>query len=449
MGEFHKHSKQQEVNETIQNENEVVIKKETPIQSDYNKQEDGRKKKRKAIRRLLFSLAFILVLITVSVLIYVKYLTASINRKPYENNVVMQEEKFDTDENDTSGKFEKLNPNEVKWNDSGDIKKVKGITNILLVADSEQESEEYPRGRSDTIIIVTINTKNKTLKLTSIMRDTYVQIPGCRDNRINTAYRTGDIPLLEKTIEENFNVSVDGYIKVDFNSFTEIVDELGGVEITLTEEEAEWLNKGNHIFDPASRVVEAGTHTLNGSQTLGYCIIRRIPTVDGLRYDFGRVWRQKLVLTTLFNKYKDERITKILAMAPRILSNITTDLPENKILSLVMTVLDLNVNEVQTLTVPIEGSYDGRMIRGMAVLVPNLDRNIQALDLFLYGEDRQEEEDGMDITDYEIDFSLTESNFKLKSIDEYTEKAFDVMKGYSNLTLKDVFEVGYQCSGNN
>ncbi|MDO5292460.1 MAG: LCP family protein [bacterium] len=422
-------------------ENKIVIKKDSPLNA-YISEEENTSNKKKIRKRIAIGSLVLLLAIAVSIVLYTKHLLGFINYKDYDqhNNVVVQDEEFDTDDSGTYGNWDKLDPGDVEWNNTGEIKKVEGVTNLLFIAEEKEDWEI--RGRSDVIIIVTVNTNDKTLKLTSIMRDTYVQIPGYQDNRINSAYRTGDIPLLEKTLKMNFNIAVDGYIKVDFDSFAKIIDRLGGVELTLTAEEADWLNESNHVLDKASRNLTAGTHRLNGAQALGYSRIRKIKTVDGITNDFGRVWRQKLLLTKLFNDYKDQSLTKIVSIAPDILSLITSDLPESKLISLAMTAIDLNVNQIETLCVPVNGSYESKLIRKMAVLVPDLEENIAAINSFIYnGKLDCEYIEEKRIEDYQINFSLTESNFKLKSIDSYTKTAFNILQGKDTLTLKDVLDL--------
>lgn len=312
---------------------------------------------------------------------YLWHILGYYNQKDFsDGNVVYQEEKFDTEEDKG---YEKADPESIIWQKYGELKKVEGVTNILLFGEENQDNGS--RGRADVIIIATIDTNNNSLKLTSIMRDTYVQIPGYRDNRINSSYRTGDVPLLEETIKENFNIEVDGYIKVDFDSFTEIIDALGGVEVTLSAEEAEWLNDGNHIRDKNSRNLTAGTHILNGSQALGYSRIRYVRTPNGLGSDFGRIWRQKHILLQVFNKYKDQSILDILDMAPDILKLIQTDYSKTELLSLVKTVMDLVVDEIETFSIPVKNGYSVKDIRGMDVLIPDLQVNIDALNEFIYG----------------------------------------------------------------
>ena len=88
-----------------------------------------------------------------------------------------------------------------------------------------------------------MNTEQKSLKMVSFMRDCYVSIPGYRDNKLNAAYNNGGGELVSKTIEQNFGVRPDGYIRVNFEAFRKVINKIGGVEVTLTEDEARYLYK--------------------------------------------------------------------------------------------------------------------------------------------------------------------------------------------------------------
>ena len=121
----------------------------------------------------------------------------------------------------------------------------KDIINILLIgADSREEWNDS--GRSDSTMIATLDLKHGQLKLTSLMRDMYIDIPGHEKNRFNAAYKFGGVALLNETIAQNFNVRLDGYVIVDFKAFRDVIDELGGVQIPLTELEAQYLNRAYH-----------------------------------------------------------------------------------------------------------------------------------------------------------------------------------------------------------
>ncbi len=372
-----------EENKNSQNitEQDAKVTIEEEFMDNY-KGNEGKGKKKHSLRfKIIVSCASVLLAVILGAGGYLWHVMGYINHKDFSKvQVSYQPEEFDTDGNKES--YEEIDPEKVIWQKYGEIKKVEGITNILLCAEENQDGGK--RGRTDVIMLATIDTNTDTLKLTSIMRDTYVQIPGFKDNKINTAYRVGDIPLLEQTIKENFNIEVDGYVKVDFDSFTNIIDSLGGVEVTLTEKEAEWLNQSNHILDKNSRNLTAGTQVLNGSQALGYSRIRKVPTADGIGSDFGRVWRQKHVLMQVFNKYKNQSLLDILGKAPDILRLIQTDYTRTEVLSLIKTVMDMRSKEINTLSIPIKHAYEPKKIRGMDVLLIDRKMNNEALSNFIF-----------------------------------------------------------------
>ena len=151
------------------------------------------------------------------------------------------------------------------------------VINILLVGadkNSDEQDEDVER-RSDSMMIATLDVKNGKLKVTSLMRDMYVEVPGYGKNKLNSAYSFGGIKLLYKTIAQNFGVSMDGYLEVNFDAFVNVIDEIGGVEVTLTESEAEGLRTTNYIRRKKNRKkVKVGSQIFNGYQALGYCRIR-------------------------------------------------------------------------------------------------------------------------------------------------------------------------------
>lgn len=128
-----------------------------------------------------------------------------------------------------------------------------GIINILLLGEEAIDSGSG-RGRTDLMIIATMNTKDKTMKLTSLMRDMLVQIPGYEDNKLNAAYEIGGVPLLYETIQSNFDIKMNGSAMVCFADFEGLIDKLGGVQISLTTQEANYLNRTNYISEPENRI---------------------------------------------------------------------------------------------------------------------------------------------------------------------------------------------------
>ena len=133
-----------------------------------------------------------------------------------------------------------------------------GVENIDPVTGESLTGKTTSRGRTDSIVLLTINSEDKTIKLTSFMRDCYVSIPGKESNRINAAYAKGGVALLYDTLKENFGIVPDNYALVNFEDFRTIVDSLGGIDIKLSKKEADYLNKTNYISQPENRNVKEG-----------------------------------------------------------------------------------------------------------------------------------------------------------------------------------------------
>lgn len=235
------------------------------------------------------------------------------------------------------------------------------IVNILVIGNDYRKEANYgASGLTDTMIIATMDLKHGTLKTTSLMRDLYVEIPGYGYNKLNSANSFGGIELLYKTIATNFSIELDGYVEVDFKAFTDVVDAVGGVEIEVTESEATYLNTTNYIRDKKSRNVKVGKQTLNGAQALGYCRIRKQgTTVNGLRDDYGRTWRQRTVINAVFDKVKSLPMTDWLKIANKVLKNVKTDLTNEKIIAYITDVVTMGTTEIHQLQIPVRGYYRG------------------------------------------------------------------------------------------
>ncbi len=235
------------------------------------------------------------------------------------------------------------------------------IVNILVVGNDYREEKGYSAsGLTDTMIIATIDSKHKTLKLTSLMRDLLVDIPGKGQSKLNAANSYGGIELLYKTIAQNFNIEIDGYVEVGFKAFEKIVNAVGGVEVELTESEASYLNSTNYISKKKFRNVKVGKQILNGNQALGYCRIRKgnTTTITGLRDDYGRTWRQRTVMNAVFDKVKTLPMSKWIDVANQVLGDyVTTDLTNDAIMSYMKNVAFMGTLDVHQLQIPISGYY--------------------------------------------------------------------------------------------
>lgn len=243
------------------------------------------------------------------------------------------------------------------------------IVNILLIGDDFRTYDgSASPGLYDVIMIGTLDKKHGTLKLTSIMRDTLVDVYGQgKKMKINASGRKdfGGIKNLYKTIAQNFNVKVDGYAKVGFEGFKAAVNSVGGITVDLSETEVKYLNKTNYVRGKKNRHLKVGRNTLNGAQALGYVRIRKgmdkigepVKTVTGLSDDYGRTWRQRTVLTAIFDKMKTKSYSKWLEVAEKVLDNVTTDLDNDQILGYMQDVIGLGTMDIYQLQIPIAGYY--------------------------------------------------------------------------------------------
>ncbi len=262
---------------------------------------------------------------------------------------------------------------------------LKDVYNILLIGE-ENIGGGSARGRSDLLMIASINRKQKSIKLTSIMRDCLVAIPGHIDNRINVAYTIGGVSLLYDTLRTNFGIEIDSYLLVNFDSFENIVDALGGVDVTLTAQEAEYLNTTNYISKPEYRNVLTGANHMNGNQVLGYCRIRNVGTASGEFSDFGRTSRQRTVLNKIYSTLTDKNYFELLGLANRCLQYVTTDLTAEDIEKYVGMLTEVGLDSgIQNYRIPVSGTFSEALLREMIVTKIDLEANSKALLEFIYG----------------------------------------------------------------
>ncbi|MFQ3543883.1 LCP family protein [Halobacillus rhizosphaerae] len=219
-----------------------------------------------------------------------------------------------------------------------------GKVRVLLLG-VDQRGNEIPR--SDTIIIAQYDTKNNTAKMASIMRDTYVDIPGHGYNKINAAFAFGGPELLRQTISKNFGVDLEYYSIVDFNGFVQIANTLAPNGLTVNVEEDMKYKDGAGTIDLD---LKKGKQKLDGEELLGYARFRH-----DSQGDFGRVERQQKVIKLL----KDELISfNGILKAPRLIGNIQpyvdTNMGKGKIISLAKDFLLNPVDDIQTTKIPEE-----------------------------------------------------------------------------------------------
>lgn len=261
------------------------------------------------------------------------------------------------------------------------------VTNILLVGEDLRDTTEESRGNTDVMMLISINTKTEKVTMSSLMRDMYVSIPGFYEDKLNSAYSKGDIDLLEETIEQNFSINIDRYVKVNFYSFIDIVEAVGGIKIKISTEEAQgmWdpMGEQNNILGQKFTkdfLRKGGTYNLNGNQALGYARLRYVGNAD-----WERTQRQRTVMEKIAEKASKLSLVELKSLMDKVLPDVKTDLTDAEIAYYLLNALDYLGYERQQLQIPADGTFTNETIRGMDVLSADLPSNIELLQKTIYG----------------------------------------------------------------
>lgn len=330
----------------------------------------------------LIVLCVVLALILVGLIFattFVNYLLGLVNRTDDNHNETLSSEDMatatETIDPTYTGPIE--NPDDVVLDtiDLGDLDgNSDGIINILLVGQDRREGE--PRQRSDSMILCTFNTNTNVITMTSFLRDTYVSIPDHSNNKLNAAYQLGGFDLLDETLMLNFGVDVDANVEVDFDGFIGIIDLVGGIDIYLSQNEANYMNKYKGFEYNKDEVwnLTEGVNHLNADQALAYARIRKTATSTGTRDDWGRTERQRTVLMALLDAYKGQSLTTMLGLVDDVLPLITTDLTDSEIIKYVVQLFPMVAKaEIRTQHIPGVGYYTSKTIDRVGdSLVPDL-----------------------------------------------------------------------------
>lgn len=197
--------------------------------------------------------------------------------------------------------------------------------------------------RSDTIMVVSIDRKSQKVKVTSLMRDMYIPIPGKGDNRINAAYAFGGPALAVKTINSSFGLDIRNFVTVNFFGLEKLIDKVGGIEIDVKKSEVPYINAGVSEVARLEKdnkftfVKQPGIQTLNGRQAVAYARIRYTGNSD-----YERTERQRRVVDQLFKKIKAQGPLKLPGIIDSLLPYVETSLSNGEILSLAQEAIKFN-----------------------------------------------------------------------------------------------------------
>lgn len=245
------------------------------------------------------------------------------------------------------------------------------ITNILLIG---VDGDYIDKGnRSDAMMILTIDEVSNDIRMTSLARDTYVNIDGYSTEKLTHAYAYEGPNLLINTISNNFNIDIDRYVAVSFESFEKIIDLLGGVEVDVSDKEVSQI-KG---------VEKSGKQNLNGAQALEYSRIRYIDSA------YERDNRQRTVIEALYNKFRNDTDGKFLEIANELLRYTKTNISPIEIISIANTVTKINDSSIEQIEFPFEEARNGHIISDEKgwVIEWDKDYNNEKLNKFIYDYD--------------------------------------------------------------
>ena len=321
----------------------VFLEEQPPAPPEPPKSQKSKKKKHRLIKTLLTAVIILFILFSTFIFVF----AAS---SGYTRN--------DLDSNEYISSFE--------------LKSSPLVSNILLLGVDGSVDES---SRSDSMILVSVDFAHMKIKLSSFLRDSWVEIPSKgKKAKLNSACSSGGPQLVADTIEYNFGVDIDHYVMVDFNMFTQIVDSLGGVDVEVTSKEAKFINKTTR------HTVESGESVhLNGAEALVYCRIRKLDS------DYMRTYRQRKVITALIGQARDAGISALVETMGNVFPLIQTDMSPAEITALVYKAgIGILAFDIEQTRVPIDEHMEAKTVNGQWVEIVDIDAASEYLQDFIY-----------------------------------------------------------------
>lgn len=267
-----------------------------------------------------------------------------------------------------------------------------GIEHYMLICCDRWDAKLENLGHTDGLILVTVDTYARRVMLTSFIRDMLVLRPDGDFGRINNIcgkYGSGKngIETLVGVINSHFGLKIDKYIVVDFGQVERIVDAIGGVDITITDKEANYLK--NYRISASSTepaINRGGTYHFSGHAAVIYMRIRKVQTISGATQDVGRTERARTVLTTIGDSLKDATYEQAVNIMQAVLENtVLTNMTAADMTKALTIALDLKGTPIESIRMPIDGTYELMPVAGMATQQIDYIENRKALDDFLFG----------------------------------------------------------------
>ena len=330
-------------------------------------------KKKKKAKIVAFSVLGIFLAFFLVVGIALHHYLSMLNIKEDSDEILDSIEiDYTKEPNSPQNEVDKLN-SELKSNfDKDGILHSDKIKNILLLGTDSRENNE--RGRSDSMILLSINTVTNEINMTSFLRDMYVTIPGKGNSKLNHSYAYGGATLAMDTIEQNFKIKIDNYAQINFFNFVDVIDAVGGVDIDLTDEEVDYMRSylKERKADDGS-IQKGGRYHLNGEQALAYSRIRYIGT------DFARTERQRKVLEKVIQNASELSLGELNDFVEVFFPKITTNLSKTQITGYLIKSPAYFKYARNQYRIPIDNSWSYMTINHMSVLGVDIKQNREYL----------------------------------------------------------------------
>ncbi len=249
------------------------------------------------------------------------------------------------------------------------------VINVVLYGSDSRNMDSY-NGRSDTIMICSINLNTKKINLVSIPRDTYVEVEGYGKTKINHAYAYGGEKLALKTLNSNFNMNLTEYVTVNFDGLVDVIDTVGGINMNISKEEMQYINARCY-----TRVENYGDVVLYGDQAL---IHARNRTQGN---DFSRASRQRDVVQALIKKISNLGLSEIIKLSDKLLPLVKTNINVTDYIGTLTDILkdrEIYLSNINSYQVPTDEYAESQIIRGMYYYIADLEKSTTKLYEILY-----------------------------------------------------------------
>lgn len=227
----------------------------------------------------------------------------------------------------------------------------KAVTNILLIGTDERSEDFNVNARADSIMVLSMNSRTNQIKLVSLERGMLVNIPGRKNDILTHTFRYGGANLLMETVRTHFQLDVNKYIRVNLSMFQRLIDEVDGVDITLTAQEAYGLNTPNFNTWPLERKVYEGENHFNGYEALQYARMRWIDS------DWQRIERQRNVINSIKKKMSGMSVSELNDLSEKCLPYVQTNLSSLEFANLMLNIPQYIGSEMEQMTIPEKGTY--------------------------------------------------------------------------------------------